>query len=279
MTFGYENTSELAIEYVPIDSVKEHPQNPRKHRVEMIARALQEFGQRSPIVVAKDTNFILKGNGTHKAAKMLGWGQIAVIWSELEGDAATAYMLSDNRPSDLATYDRKKLRDGLAAMVAGPGLNSTLWGEEEFEDLDEEFRGVATLPQTSSDDAGDGASAEAAPTAPKADPAKKMREVPFVFTAAEHALFMEWLSQLKTAFGTNDWKETVYEAIRRQAVAEGGGHVQTGIKAPEQVPGQVGLDEAIEAAVPTGMKEVPEVPAAITAFADEPVAAAGDWPF
>jgi len=249
MTLGYESKALAVgdIEIVAIDDVQEHPLNPRKHRIEMIARALTEFGQRSPIVVQADSKFILKGNGTWKAAKLLGWDEIAVVWSDLTGDAAMAYMLSDNRPSDLATYDRKKLRDGLAQMIAGPGLNVTLWGEEEFEDLDEEFRGITELPASGYAKAEPGQSeAEAVATASAATPATaKMREVPFVFTAVEHAQFMEWLSQLKTAFGTSDWKQTVFEAVRRQAMWETDGVNQKGKIPDEQVPGQVGMDEAI----------------------------------
>lgn len=250
MSIGYEakTVAITDVDIVAIDAVHEHPQNPRKHRIEMIARALMQFGQRSPLIVQGSTKLILKGNGTWKAAKLLGWSEIAVIWSDLEGDEALAYMLSDNRPSDLATYDRKKLRDGLAAMIAGPGLNVTLWGEEEFEDLDEEFRGMVELPARTTADEGDGQVQEAAPAKPAADPTKKMREVPFVFSASEHANFMEWLSQLKSAFGTNDWKATVYEAVKRQAAWESEGINQRG-KIPEpQVEGQVGLDEAIQEA-------------------------------
>lgn len=241
MTLGYE--AQIAVEgwqNVPIDSIRPHPQNPRKHRVEMIARSLQQFGQRSPVVVQKGTGLILKGNGTWQSAKLLGWSEIAIILSDLQGDEAMAYMLADNRPSDLASYDRKRLRDGLAQMIAGPGLNATMWGDDEFQDLDEEFKGIATLPEKGGPDA---QPTEAATVSP--DPAKKMRQVPFTFSSAEHALFTEWLSQLKAAFGTSDMKATVYEAVRRQAVAEGGGHVQTGLKAPEQVPGQVGLEEVL----------------------------------
>lgn len=250
MTLGFEAKTMAVgdIDIVGIDDVQEHPMNPRKHRVELIARALMDYGQRTPIVAQQSTKLILKGNGTWKAAKLLGWSEIAVIWSDLEGDAAVAYMLSDNRPSDLATYDRKKLRDGLAQMIAGPGLNVTLWGEEEFEDLDEEFRGMLTLPAQATVDEGDGPTEAAATAKPVADPTKKMREVPFVFTAVEHAQFMEWLSQLKSAFGTNDWKATVYEAIRRQAMWESDGVNQKG-KVPEPVvEGQVGLDEVIDEA-------------------------------
>jgi hypothetical protein len=245
---GYEAVIAAGVgETVPIGSIQPHPQNPRKHRIELIARSLQKFGQRSPLVVQRSTGYILKGNGTHAAAQMLGWQDIAVVFSDLEGDAATAYMLADNRPSDLASYERRKLRDTLAGLVAGPGLFDTLWGEDEFEDLDEEFRGVAPLPAKA------GIDQEAAATAPtegsKApDPAKKMREVPFVFTASEHALFMEWMSQLKEAFGTTDWKSTIFECVKRQAALEADGVNRTGRvppPPPEQVPGQVGMDDVL----------------------------------
>ena len=63
-------------ELVPVDSIKAHPQNPRLGDVAAIAESLQVNGQYSPIVVWNDT--IIAGTHTWKAAKSLGWKEIAI---------------------------------------------------------------------------------------------------------------------------------------------------------------------------------------------------------
>lgn len=229
----------------PLADAKLHPKNIRKHRLEKIAQSLTTHGQRAPIIVQSSTGYIVKGNGTWEAAKMLGWDRIAMSVQDMNDTMALGFLYADNRASDLASYDRKKLRDGLAAMIEGPGLLDTLWEIDEFEDLDEEFRGVttlATLPVSESDPVIEGGSPVEA-TAP--DPRKKMREVPMVFTAEEHAMFTGWLTVLCGAFQVTQRQGAIYEAVRRQAIVENGGAQITGRIPEKQVPGQTAMEDII----------------------------------
>jgi DNA modification methylase len=110
---------------VPIDSVKVHPQNPRKGDIEAIAASLGRFSQQKPIVVQRSTGFILAGNHLWRAAKKLGWDSIAANVVELDDASATGFLLADNRVGDLGGYDEALLAAILAEQQAAANLAAT----------------------------------------------------------------------------------------------------------------------------------------------------------
>jgi len=64
-----------------------------------------------------DANGVVRaGNGTLMAAKALGWKEIAVVRSTLEGSEATAYAIADNRTAELAEWDEDALAETLSAL-------------------------------------------------------------------------------------------------------------------------------------------------------------------
>lgn len=104
---------------VPIESVCADPQNENKHdarSIKAIAASLREFGQRKPIVANGKTGFISSGNGTHAAAKTLGWEYIAVIATEDDPAAHAAWRITDNRTADFSDFDEELLQQGLEVM-------------------------------------------------------------------------------------------------------------------------------------------------------------------
>ena len=66
---------------VPIDDIHPYPSNPRRGDLEQIKTSLQANGQYRPIVANRRDGSVLAGNHTWKAAKALGWDQIAVTWA------------------------------------------------------------------------------------------------------------------------------------------------------------------------------------------------------
>lgn len=107
-----------AVEQVPIDSLTPFDGNPRVGDVAALATSLQVNGQFRPLVVRAETNQILAGNHTWRAAKTLGWATVAI--SRLHGltdEQATRIVLADNRYSDLASYDDQALADLLATVT------------------------------------------------------------------------------------------------------------------------------------------------------------------
>jgi len=206
---------ELAAFIVPIDSVAYHPDNARQHRIEKIAQSLTTHGQRSPIIVQDSTNFIVKGNGTHEAAALLGWEHIAAVRQDMSNDEALEYLFADNRASDLSSYKRDKLLAGLEQLAEGPGILDTLFEISELEDLREEFRPIAQLP-----DSGSGEAAEDRPTgeqkAEQADklPGAKLHEMPLLLTDSDYREVTMWIQSLQKEWGVKGVTDTIIMAIR-----------------------------------------------------------------
>ena len=121
---------------VPIDSVQPFERNPRRGDVETLKRSLERHGQYRPLVVNRRDSIVLAGNHTHRAAKELGWTEIAVTFVDVDEDEAARIVLVDNRSSDLAVYDDRELTELLASL---PDVVGTGWREDEFRALLDEF--------------------------------------------------------------------------------------------------------------------------------------------
>ncbi len=72
----------------PIADLRELPGNPRVGDVGAVARSLDQFGQRKPIVALRDGT-IIAGNHTWKAANQLGWEKIAVVYVDDDATGET----------------------------------------------------------------------------------------------------------------------------------------------------------------------------------------------
>ncbi len=110
---------------VPIDSVTLHPNNPRRGDVEAVAASLARFGQQKPIVVQASTGYVVAGNHLVKAARSLGWSEIAANVEELDDASAVGFMLADNRTADLGGYDDALLAAILAEQDSAANLAAT----------------------------------------------------------------------------------------------------------------------------------------------------------
>lgn len=95
--------------------------NPRRGDIPAVAKSLERFGQRKPIVArrtsskrAKPAGVVIAGNHTLLAARELGWSQVAVVWVDDDETTGKAFALADNRTAELGSYDDPLL----AAMIA-----------------------------------------------------------------------------------------------------------------------------------------------------------------
>ncbi|MCH9835783.1 site-specific DNA-methyltransferase [bacterium] len=101
-----------------VDDIHPDPSNARKHsprNIDAIAASLHRFGQQKPIVV-DSSGVVRAGNGTLEAAKKLGWSEVAVVESDLEGAEMTAFAIADNRTAELAEWDDEVLAATLQAL-------------------------------------------------------------------------------------------------------------------------------------------------------------------
>lgn len=106
----------LRVQRVKIDSIRPHPDNPRRGSLPAIRQSLQANGQYRPLIVQQSTGLIIGGNHTWKAAKDLGWGDIEVVYLDVDDQGAKRIMLSDNRTNDLASYDTEALAAVLSSI-------------------------------------------------------------------------------------------------------------------------------------------------------------------
>jgi len=133
----------------PMEDLILDPENANKHdarNLKMIAESLIRFGQVVLLKVNRETNFIEKGNGTYMAAKMLGWTQLAAIWSDLDRTEAIAYGLIDNRCGQTSRPDYAQTGKHLRELKEADYEMMQFWTPEEALPL---VRGEFVKPEIS----------------------------------------------------------------------------------------------------------------------------------
>lgn len=121
-------------ELVDIHKLVPHPQNPNKHpdnQIERLAKIIDYQGQRSPVVVCKETGFIVVGHGRLEAMKKLGWDKVAVNYQTFKDEAQRyAHMTADNAIAEWAALDLAQINQDMLDL--GPELDLELLGIEDF---------------------------------------------------------------------------------------------------------------------------------------------------
>jgi ParB-like chromosome segregation protein Spo0J len=110
----------MTVETVAIDAIQIDPANLRRHperNLAAIKGSLARFGQQRPIIV-DHRGIIIAGNGTYSAARQLGWSEIKIVRTELQGSEAVAFGIADNRTSETGEWDQQGLADVLSALRA-----------------------------------------------------------------------------------------------------------------------------------------------------------------
>ena len=117
------------------------PSNVRKHgrkNLDAIKASLRKFGQQKPIVVDAK-GIVLAGNGTLTAAQELGWTEIEIIRTQLEGVEATMFAIADNRTAELAEWE-DSLTEVLKSLAEGGlDLNELGFSPDDVKDAEEEI--------------------------------------------------------------------------------------------------------------------------------------------
>lgn len=111
-----------------------HPQNPNKHpkdQIERLSEIIDYQGQRSPIVICKQTGFIVVGHGRLEAMKRLGWDKVAVNYQTFKDDAQRyAHMTADNAIGDWSSIDLGDINKTIEEY--GPELDVESLGLRNF---------------------------------------------------------------------------------------------------------------------------------------------------
>lgn len=111
---------ELEIKVIPIDDLTLDSNNARAHNqknLDAIAKSLQMFGQRKPVVITNDL-IVVAGNGTLEAARQIGWKGLSCVTvpDDWDTDTIKAYALADNRTAELASWNTEVLLSQLREL-------------------------------------------------------------------------------------------------------------------------------------------------------------------
>ncbi len=104
----------ISVVYRPIAALMPDPANPRIHtkkQIGQIANSIEAFGFNVPILVDRDGK-VIAGHGRLLGCLDLGWTEVPTIrLDHLSKAQARAFMIADNRLTEIATWD-----DGLLAL-------------------------------------------------------------------------------------------------------------------------------------------------------------------
>src|SRR5271169_3375090 len=101
----------MDIEERPISSIRPYEHNPRSNDsgVDAVAKSIQEFGFRQPIVVDEE-GVIVVGHTRFKAAQKLGMTEVPVhVAVGLTPAQIKAYRIADNQTNKLSEWDQERL--------------------------------------------------------------------------------------------------------------------------------------------------------------------------
>lgn len=122
-------------QYIKISELTPYENNARTHsneQIEAICNSIKEFGFINPVII-DENNMILVGHGRIEAAKVLGLDEAPYRRvTNLTEDQKRAYILADNKLSDLGGWDE----DLLAQELGEIELDMSLFGFDNVE-LDE----------------------------------------------------------------------------------------------------------------------------------------------
>jgi ParB-like chromosome segregation protein Spo0J len=95
-----------------IEEIKPYDRNPRiipQAAVDAVAKSIQAFGFRQPIVV-DGNGVILAGHTRYRAALQLGLSEVPVVWqTDISAIQAQGYRIADNKTAELSAWDRDAL--------------------------------------------------------------------------------------------------------------------------------------------------------------------------
>lgn len=97
-----------------LSEIRPYEKNPRiipQAAVDAVARSIQAFGFRQPIVV-DGNGVILAGHTRYKAAQQLGLEEVPVVWqTDITDLQARGYRIADNKTAEISAWDRDALDD------------------------------------------------------------------------------------------------------------------------------------------------------------------------
>lgn len=121
---------------VPIDSIRQHPDNYNNGDVDAIIESITVNGFMSPLIVQKSTGYIVAGNHRWQALHAMGATEVPAVMADLSDDRAKRYLLADNRTAKLAVTDDAAMFALLRELSESEdGLIGTGFDQNAYEQL------------------------------------------------------------------------------------------------------------------------------------------------
>ena len=117
---------------VPIDTLLEHPDNPRRGDEAAIDESMAAHGFYGAVIVQTSTSRIIAGNHRTRVARRRGETTVPVLWLDVDDDQARRLLLVDNRTSDDATYNNTELTRLLAELAERGDLGGTGYDDADL---------------------------------------------------------------------------------------------------------------------------------------------------
>jgi DNA modification methylase len=166
---------DLTVVYRRIEALKPDPANPRLHskkQILQIANSIEAFGFNVPVLVDAELK-VIAGHGRLLACRELGWTEVPTLrLDHLTPAQARAFMIADNRLSEITGWDDKLLAEQLKDLsLLGLDFSLEVIGFEMGE-IDLRIAALENRPEQADDDP-----ADAVPELPTRPPLSKIGDV------------------------------------------------------------------------------------------------------
>jgi len=205
---GFGRATRLQIVYRPIGELKLNPTNPRRHskkQIRQIAYSIKAFDFNVPILVDRDDN-VTAGHARVLACLELGITEVPTLCLEhLSPVQIRAFMIADNRLTEIATWDDRLLAQQLKDLsLIGLDFDVEVTGFEMGE-IDLRIASLEDEPDPTDDPA------DAVPELPARPPISKIGDIWHLGrhrilcgNAREHADLEKLMGQERAALAFTD---------------------------------------------------------------------------
>jgi hypothetical protein len=238
----WEGAEQLRQFLIPVDEIQNHPENPRRGDVNMIADSLGFFGQLKPIILhtyaGQSVPYVVAGNHTLRGAKAevrkdgdlvkSAWTHVAAVTPDITDEQADEFLLMDNRSSDLAENDNALLAPMLQKLMDSGRLDRAGYTADDYDDLLASLDAVATVEEQPF--TGDYAESAEDTAARFTTPGEgvRMKEALLMYPEDQFEEFTSMMRSLREEWGIESARGIVFEALRR---------CTGGQPAPDAMPG------------------------------------------
>lgn len=129
---------------VEVSKLIPNPKNPNKHpeeQIKLLAKIIEKNGWRNPIVVSRQSGYIVKGHGRLLAAELLKCKTVPVDYQDYENESLEmADLMADNRIAELSTNDKRKLLNLFEEFDTGEvDFDLSGYSEDDYKKLAHSF--------------------------------------------------------------------------------------------------------------------------------------------